>query len=47
MDPPVDLSSLVKVEMEEGFGSVIDTTTTTTTGIQCYHHIIKLIGKNI
>ena len=26
MDPPEDLSSLVKVEMEEGFGPVIDTT---------------------
>jgi hypothetical protein len=25
MDPPEDLSSLVKVEMEEGFGPVIDT----------------------
>jgi hypothetical protein len=29
MDPPEDLSSLVKVEMEEGFGPVIDNTTTT------------------
>jgi|FrelakmetLWP11LW_1041352.scaffolds.fasta_scaffold463147_1 hypothetical protein len=42
MDPPVDLSSLVKVEMEEGFGPVIDNT-----GIQCSHHIIKLVGRNI
>jgi hypothetical protein len=29
MDPPEDLSSLVKVEMEEGFGPVIDNATTT------------------
>lgn len=31
MDPPEDLSSLVKVEMEEGFGPVIDTVTSLTT----------------